>query len=50
MNWKKIKKYAKLAGLFLLNSLSVFLGSDQDREVIVDYSRKLAEGPTAVHA
>mgnify|MGYP006302052021 CR=1 FL=1 len=42
MNWKKAKRYAKVAGLFVLNCLALFFGSEDDREYIVDYSRRTA--------
>ena len=42
MNKQKLIKYAKVAGLFVLNCLALFFGSEDDREYIVDYSRRTA--------
>ncbi len=48
MNWKKLKNYAKIAGVFVLNCLALFFGSEEDRELIVDYSRRTASKKASV--
>ncbi len=50
MNWKKLKNYAKIASIFVLNCLTLFFGSEEDRELILDCSRRTASKKASVPA